>query len=100
MAELDQLVDDFLVSGRGRGLSPKTLREYRYPLVEIFLPYCRRHGLTEPQPVVLGGDERLARTGDGTERSRAHPPGAAPRVPWPDVSRRGPSETDTCKCIN
>jgi site-specific recombinase XerD len=40
-------VDDFLASCRARGLSPKTIREYRYPLVSVFLPFCQRHELTD-----------------------------------------------------
>jgi site-specific recombinase XerD len=44
---LDPLVDDFLASCRARGLSPKTIREYRYPLVSVFLPFCQRHELTD-----------------------------------------------------
>jgi len=47
VAELNQLVDDFLASVRGRGLSPKTLREYRFPLNEVLMPYCRQHGISE-----------------------------------------------------
>jgi integrase/recombinase XerD len=44
---LEPLVDDFLASCRARGLSPKTIREYRYPLVSVFLPFCQRHELTD-----------------------------------------------------
>lgn len=34
---LEQLVDAFPASCRARGLSSKTIREYRYPLVSVFL---------------------------------------------------------------
>jgi site-specific recombinase XerD len=55
---LEPLVDDFLASCRARGLSPKTIREYRYPLVSVFLPFCQRHELTdlsEVSPRMLDG---------------------------------------------
>ncbi len=47
---VERLVDDFLSSGRARGLSPKTVREgYGYPLRGIFLPWCGAEGIAEPR---------------------------------------------------
>jgi integrase/recombinase XerD len=60
VAELNQLVDDFLASARGRGLSPKTLREYRFPLNEVLLPYCRRHGIAEVEQLTRPALDRLS----------------------------------------
>jgi site-specific recombinase XerD len=57
---LDQLIDDFLASARARGLSPKTLREYRFPLREVLLPYCSRHGVTEPEQLTRAALDRLS----------------------------------------
>src|SRR5438552_2468990 len=48
-APIEQLIDDFLDSVRARGLSPKTIREYRFPLDGVLVPYCRQHGITEPE---------------------------------------------------
>jgi integrase len=59
-ASLDQLVDDFLASARARGLSPKTIREYRFPLAEVLLPYCKRHELTEPRQLTRAALDRLS----------------------------------------
>ena len=60
MAELNQLIDDFLASVRGRGLSPKTLREYRFPLNEVLLPYCYRHGIAEIEELSRPALDRLS----------------------------------------
>jgi integrase/recombinase XerD len=60
VARLDQLIDDFLASARARGLSPKTIREYRFPLNEVLLPYCRKHGLTEPEQLTRSALDRLS----------------------------------------
>ncbi len=57
---LDQLIDEFLASARARGLSPKTLREYRFPLREVLVPYCERHGLTEPEQLTRAALDRLS----------------------------------------
>jgi integrase/recombinase XerD len=47
---IERLVEDFLTSGRARGLSPKTIREgYGYPLRQILLPWCAREGIVEPK---------------------------------------------------
>jgi len=59
-AQIEQLIDDFLASVRARGLSPKTLREYRFPLNEVLVPYCRRHGLTEPEQLTRAALDRLS----------------------------------------
>ena len=60
MAELNQLVEDFLASVRGRGLSPKTLREYRFPLNEVLLPFCRRHDIAEVTQLTRPALDRLS----------------------------------------
>ena len=60
LAEINQLIDDFLASVRGRGLSPKTLREYRFPLNEVLLPYCRVHGITELEQLNRPALDRLS----------------------------------------
>jgi site-specific recombinase XerD len=61
MAEhLDQLIDEFLASARARGLSPKTLREYRFPLREVLVPHCERHGLTELEQLTRASLDRLS----------------------------------------
>jgi len=49
---LDRLVDDYLASCRARGLSPKTVRfVYAYALRSVFLPFCRREGVAQPDQV-------------------------------------------------
>lgn len=60
MAEVNQLVEDFLASVRGRGLSPKTLREYRFPLKEVLLPFCRRHDIAEVEQLTRPALDRLS----------------------------------------
>jgi site-specific recombinase XerD len=60
VAEINQLADDFLASVRGRGLSPKTLREYRFPLNEVLLPYCRRHSIAEVEELTRAALDQLS----------------------------------------
>lgn len=49
---LDRLVDDYLASCRARGLSPKTVKfVYAYVLKSVFLPFCRREGVNQPDQV-------------------------------------------------
>jgi len=61
MAEqIERLVDDFLASVRARGLSPKTLREYRFPLHAVLLPYCRHHDVGEPAQLTRPVLDRLS----------------------------------------
>lgn len=49
---LDRLVDDYLASCRARGLSPKTVKfVYAYVLMSVFLPFCRREGVKQPDQV-------------------------------------------------
>jgi integrase len=55
-SRLERLVEEYLTACRARGLSPRTVREaYGYPLREVFLPFCRAEGATEPAQV----DRRL-----------------------------------------
>jgi integrase len=44
---LERLVDDYLISCRARGLSPKTDRQYRFALNSVFLPWCGTEGVTD-----------------------------------------------------
>jgi len=49
---LDRLVDDYLASCRARGLSSKTVKfVYGYALKSVFLPFCRREGVKQPDQV-------------------------------------------------
>jgi integrase/recombinase XerD len=49
---LDRLVDDYLASCRARGLSPKTVKfVYAYVLKSVFLPFCRREAVKQPDQV-------------------------------------------------
>lgn len=44
---LDQLVEDYLMACRAKGLSPNTVdNSYGYPLRRIFLPWCADRGVT------------------------------------------------------
>ena len=43
---LSTLVDDYLVSCRARGLSPRTDEQYSYALRGVFLPWCSGEGVT------------------------------------------------------
>jgi integrase/recombinase XerD len=44
---IQQLVDDYLMSCRARGLAPGTLsNSYGYPLQHIFLPWCTDRGIS------------------------------------------------------
>ncbi len=45
---LHRLVEDYLADCRARGLSPKSLHAYGYPLEQILLPLCERQGIAEP----------------------------------------------------
>jgi len=46
---LHQLVDDYLMACRARGLAPGTITtSYGYPLRSIFLPWCDEHSITRP----------------------------------------------------
>ncbi|HEY4025667.1 MAG TPA: hypothetical protein VGO86_04475, partial [Candidatus Dormibacteraeota bacterium] len=45
---LHRLVEDYLADCRARGLAPKSLHAYGYPLEHVVLPWCERHGITEP----------------------------------------------------
>jgi integrase/recombinase XerD len=60
VAEINQLADDFLASVRGRGLSPKTLREYRFPLNDVLLPYCRRHSIADVEELTRAALDQLS----------------------------------------
>jgi integrase len=51
---LEYLIDDYLSSGRARGLSPKSDKQYTYALRSIFLPWCNQEGITH----VSGLDRR------------------------------------------
>src|SRR5579863_6403312 len=42
---LTELAADFLVSCEARGLMPKTLKQYRYSLASVFLPWCEAEGV-------------------------------------------------------
>jgi integrase len=37
-----------------------SIREYRFPLNEVLLPYCRHHGLTEPEQLNRAALDRLS----------------------------------------
>ncbi len=45
---LHRLVEDYLADCRARGLSPKSLHAYGYPLKQVLLPFCERQGIGEP----------------------------------------------------
>jgi integrase/recombinase XerD len=48
----DRLVDDYLASCRARGLSPKTVKYvYAYALRSVFMPFCRRQEVKQPEQV-------------------------------------------------
>jgi integrase/recombinase XerD len=44
---LAELATHYLVSCRARGLMPKSLKQYRYAITSIFLPWCEEQGLTD-----------------------------------------------------
>lgn len=46
---LEDLVGAWLTRGRARGNQPKTQELYRASLERIFLPFCRRQGITQPK---------------------------------------------------
>jgi len=47
---LRQLVDDYLMACRARGLAPGTIStSYGYPLRSVFLPWCDAHGIERPE---------------------------------------------------
>lgn len=43
---LTDLVDDYLIDGRARGLSPRTVEAYEVRLYKVLLPFCERQGIT------------------------------------------------------
>jgi integrase/recombinase XerD len=58
---LEQLVEDFLASGRARGLSPKTVEgAYSFILTGVFMPFCRREGITKPEQLSNRVMDRLS----------------------------------------
>jgi integrase len=63
MAALTGLVADFLADKQSevaRGdLSPKTVREYRQPLQQVLLPFCRREGIADSTELDAGALDRL-----------------------------------------
>jgi hypothetical protein len=46
---LHRLVEDYLADCRARGLSPKSLHAYGYPLERVLLPWCEREGIEDFQ---------------------------------------------------
>jgi len=42
---IERLVDDYLISCRARGLSPRTDEQYSYALRNVFLPWCDAEGI-------------------------------------------------------
>jgi integrase/recombinase XerD len=49
---LERLIDEYLAACRARGLALRTVKEaYRYPLYEVFLPFCAEQGIEEPGQV-------------------------------------------------
>jgi site-specific recombinase XerC len=51
---LRRLVGDYLADCRARGLSPKSLHAYGYPLEEVLLPWCERQGIAGPGDLDAG----------------------------------------------
>jgi len=43
---LETLIDDYLISCRARGLSPRTDEQYSYALRHVLLPWCESQGIT------------------------------------------------------
>jgi hypothetical protein len=57
---LERLIDEYLAACRARGLAIRTVREaYRYPLYEVFLPFCAEEGIEEPGQVTSRVLDRL-----------------------------------------
>jgi integrase/recombinase XerD len=57
---LERLIDEYLAACRARGLAIRTVREaYRYPLYEVFLPFCAKEGIEEPGQVTSRVLDRL-----------------------------------------
>jgi len=44
---LTRLVDDYLMTCRARGISPRTDAQYGYSLRSVFLPWCEEHGVSD-----------------------------------------------------
>src|ERR1700684_2021553 len=42
---LECLINDYLCSGRARGLAPKSDKQYTYALCSVFLPWCESEGI-------------------------------------------------------
>lgn len=57
---LERLIDEYAAACRARGLAIRTVREaYRYPLYEVFLPFCAEEGIEEPGQVTSRVLDRL-----------------------------------------
>ena len=57
---LARLVEEYLAACMARGLAIRTVREaYRYPLLEVFLPFCAEEGIDEPGQVTKRMLDRL-----------------------------------------
>jgi integrase/recombinase XerD len=60
-SRLARSVEDYLISCRARGLSPKTVDQgYGWPLRKVFLPWAEREGLQAPSDVTPRALEHLA----------------------------------------
>lgn len=74
---LVRLVDDYLITCRARGLSPRTDQQYSYALHGVFLPWCAREGIEDPAQLDRRTLDRFSsmllekRTESGAPLSRA-----------------------------
>ena len=85
---LDLLVADYLAHCRAKGLAPNTVSgAYAFPLNQVFLPWCVKQGITEPEQ--LTSRAGLSRQPSGpTPQER---PGLAIAAPvGPNRKRPGP----------
>jgi integrase len=58
---LDLLMADYLAHCRAKGLAPNTVSgAYAFPLNQVFLPWCVKQGITEPEQLTSRALDRLA----------------------------------------
>jgi hypothetical protein len=74
---LTELAADYLVSCEARGLMPKTLKQYRYSLASVFLPWCEAEAASARWPTWIAAPSTGSRPAcdfvfiDATCRSRS-----------------------------
>jgi len=80
-SRMHQLVDDYLMACRARGLAPATINNsYGFPLLSIFLPWCDENGIAGPEQLTsrtidafsVALQQRRGRSGEPISKFSVH----------------------------